>query len=352
MKISVMPVSIMIKNIQDGKIKKPEWQREYVWTSKHRANFISAVFRGTYINLLHIYTGNDRSVSFILDGLQRVTTLSMLVSDKLIIDLKCDDKMDSTVVIDGKKYNLGDCIHKKKFSMWDERLQQHILNYELSYDVMYGLDEDMAKEMFESLNRNKQLNTQEIRNIKIDVGLSAFVDYIQKQCNFINYMKGTKSMIKNQKHKEIIFTLVSLVMNGRGSSIYSKDIDLLIKTLALDFPEHIKERIEDVLRFLIESFEILLSKNIEGSHMLLTKSGNINILSKGVLFSLFDLVNSDILDTGMTPQAFAEYIVQFWLSHEQEKLQIVLKEGINSTRSLERRYSILREYLFTTYMLQ
>jgi hypothetical protein len=193
MKISVMPVSIIVSNIQEGKLKKPDWQREYVWTNKHRANFIATFLKGTYINLLHIYTGEDRNMSFILDGLQRLTTLTMLVNDKITIDLKTDDQLDSHMIIDGKKYNLGDCIHRKKFSAWDEPIRQYVLNYELSYIVMYGLDERVAKEMFESLNRNKPLNTQEMRNTKIDTDLTSFVNSIQTNYNFIYYMRGSKT---------------------------------------------------------------------------------------------------------------------------------------------------------------
>ena len=123
-------------------------RREGIWSNFAKSLLLDSLLRGYVINPIHMISENEKQ--YVIDGVQRLSTLNDFVNDGFALSKKLEDVTfnNETYVIAGKKFSKLDDVVK------DELLSSQIQVYEITEYT----DKDV-REMFKRLNSGKALNT-------------------------------------------------------------------------------------------------------------------------------------------------------------------------------------------------
>lgn len=80
--LTCQPVSTLIKRYKKGKLSIPICQRLYVWNEMQRQLLLDSMKRDIVFGALIICVREDDEIEFVTDGLQRLTSMMLLVGDK------------------------------------------------------------------------------------------------------------------------------------------------------------------------------------------------------------------------------------------------------------------------------
>lgn len=242
-----IPFPTLISDIENGKIKIPQFQREFVWDIKKVAKLIDSLIKGfpigTFIiwktkeqlkivrNLGGIQLPNspqDDYINYVLDGQQRLTSIysainGLLISNeksqqdfsKIYIDLTADK--DQQIVITNmqdKEHNkvisINDLIHRNfiELSKYPEEFYDKINEYKMilqSYPIsvtyVNEVNVDTAIEMYTRINMEaKTLGTFEIMvaktfSVEKNFDLSQKYKELMKRLKKVNYETINNSVI-------------------------------------------------------------------------------------------------------------------------------------------------------------
>lgn len=105
------PIEVVDYKFKQGELVKPNYQRNLEWDEKMQSRFIESLFLGVPVPPLFLAVLEDGSLE-IIDGLQRISTIHLFLSDKLqLIDLEGIESLNTFKFSDlhpsrQKKFNL------------------------------------------------------------------------------------------------------------------------------------------------------------------------------------------------------------------------------------------------------
>lgn len=187
-----------LKNIEsnDNEIFVPDYQREFTWDEQRQSKFIESVVLGLPIPLIFL-AENDKGRLEIVDGSQRIRTLSAFLCDELTISgLK-------------KLTNLNGI----QFSHLSLARQRKLKNSPLRAIVLReNTTEEVKNDIFERINRGSDpLYSMEKRK---GIFKGPFNDFIYKECainsDFQNITPLAPLVEKRQEHEELILRFFAL----------------------------------------------------------------------------------------------------------------------------------------------
>lgn len=331
---------------QKGTLVLPPWQRGYVWTAQNRTNFIVSMLENVYINYLHIFVDGETNLKNLMDGGNRLRTLSKLVNDEIKIDLISDNKMDVMVEIDGDVFILQDEIHRRYFSRWDSKLKNHILNYVFKYNLYSGYDIKEIKGMFSSLNMNKKLTNQEIRTTKESEVTIITIDKLLKDYDLTKYMPSKNSLLKHARNKEFMYMCLLTILHPE-KSLTPSELDRYISSINKDFPDEDMRYAIKVLDYLNTTIKYLIECKIKGSVALVNKRlSTINFLNKSTGIILVQFAKK-FMSANITSKTYSKFIVEFWLSDESLELD-KMSSGVQKYL-VDKRFAVLDNFYNDNY---
>jgi hypothetical protein len=115
------PVEVLIQKYKKDQIFVPTYQREFVWTRLQRSRFIESVFLGVPIMPLLVATSGDAYELEIIDGTQRVRTLSEYCDNQLKLA-----GLEKLSCLNGTSFNDLPQAWKNKFMLRDFRV--HVIS--------------------------------------------------------------------------------------------------------------------------------------------------------------------------------------------------------------------------------
>lgn len=71
-----MDVDGLVKRFDNNRIRWPDFQRQFIWTRKQSSRLIESILIGLPIPTIFLYQDSDQNYPFIIDGLQRMMTLT------------------------------------------------------------------------------------------------------------------------------------------------------------------------------------------------------------------------------------------------------------------------------------
>lgn len=77
-----LSVRSLLKRWKENKLQIPLCQRLYVWNDKQRIGLMKTVRKNESMGLIELAKDNETGVSYLMDGLQRLTSLMILSNDK------------------------------------------------------------------------------------------------------------------------------------------------------------------------------------------------------------------------------------------------------------------------------
>lgn len=168
----------------------PEYQRDFTWDNIRQSRFIESVILGLPIPLIFVAENRD-SAWEIVDGSQRIRTLSAFLSDKL--KLTSLEKLDR--------------LNNFRFSDLDKSRQGKIKDTPIRMIVLSeDADDQVKKDMFERINRGSDLlKPMEKRK---GIYLGEFRNFIYNKCAknplFFKLSPIDKWLINRQEREELI----------------------------------------------------------------------------------------------------------------------------------------------------
>ena len=198
----------LVRRFERGDIYWPKFQRNYVWTKRQASRFIESILIGLPIPSLFLYKEEEEKRHFIVDGLQRITTLHAF---------KCN-KFPSKSGTKFTKFSLnglpkGSQFFNKTYEQLEAKdrrtFDDTIIHIQFIEQTAPDNDHSAAFNIFDRLNSGgTPLQAQEMRN-------ALYLGSFQRRLIELNENKIWREIFGGSAHK-------------RG-----KDIELILRFLAL-----------------------------------------------------------------------------------------------------------------------
>lgn len=163
------PVELIVEKFKKGDFFVPDYQRAYIWKQKDRSYFIESVLLGLPIPFMFWGELEDGKME-IVDGVQRINTLSCFVSNEL--RLNGLEKLTS--------------LNNFQFSDLGTAQQLRFKNKTLRIIVLdAGTTNALRQDIFSRVNRSGRMaNASEFRRGTYPGSLTDFIDSCQKKPEF------------------------------------------------------------------------------------------------------------------------------------------------------------------------
>ena len=179
------PVKPLIGKMKREKIvlKHKLQRRESVWSNPNKSLLIDSLLRGYIVP--PVYTISEDGVQYVIDGVQRLSTLKGFYNDEFAISKKAEP-----VIIEGTEYSIAGL----KFSKLDQVVKDELDSSAITvYEITEYTDKDV-REMFRRLNSGKPLNTR--------FPLQVFIIFLFSSLAAISLLHTNESSHKNLICKE------------------------------------------------------------------------------------------------------------------------------------------------------
>ncbi|MCQ4241406.1 DUF262 domain-containing protein [Stutzerimonas stutzeri] len=209
-------IEILVKKYIDGidenqnEIYVPDYQREFVWDDARQSRLIESIVLGLPIPPIFVAENKDGRLE-IVDGSQRVRTLSAFLSDNLKLE-----GLDKVTMLNGMTFKDLDVSRKRKFN-----------NTTFTVIVLSESATDEVKnDLFERINKGSDI----LRGMETRKGIyrGAFTDFIYQECathpEFRQSIKLSKTVRKRQEYEELVLRFFALVDTYPKYSEFSRSV--------------------------------------------------------------------------------------------------------------------------------
>lgn len=287
-----LTVSSIVELFEDNNLKIPWYQRGFTWDNTKMIKFIESIFLDYPIP--SIILNKRKEDFFVLDGLQRITTIlnfwgfvKGLPSEK--IDEKSNDIQKFVF-----KTEINQEWNKKNFKTLKEEFQKKFKRKRIPITIIESTKEKdstiVLADIYERLNTGSApLSPQNIRDAVFLGEFIKFLSYLNKKSNVFNILRGKKSKKSKEDSKsfaedsksfanEMILRILFQYYNFKEK----KEKDLTVNNLNL-FCEKLcnkyknkneKKEIEDLVMKIITFLKNQFEKNENIFRNLAFKEGN------------------------------------------------------------------------------
>lgn len=238
----------------DNELYVPEYQREFVWDDERQSRLIESIILGLPIPVIFVAENKDGRLE-IVDGSQRIRTLSAFLSDDLeLSDLEKLKELNGII-----------------FSQLPKSRQRKINNTPIRMIVLSdAATEQVKNDLFERINRGSDI----LRNMEKRKGIyrGDFNKFIYKDCakeELLEKLAPLALVVENrQEHEELILRYFALLENYPKFSTQKRGIgaflDEYMENKNLKFSKENQEMMKkdyiSMLRFVDKYFPFGFSK--------------------------------------------------------------------------------------------
>ena len=221
--------------IDNGVIKMPPFQRNYVWDEKRASKLIESIILGLPVPQVFLYE-QEKNSFYVIDGQQRLLSIYFFVKQRfptaegrLILRqyLTGDTKIDSSILSDDRyfknfKLNLPSSANNEK-NKFDKLKYETLGEYKNTFDILRTVrsvvikqnepdDDSSIYEIFNRLNTGGQnLSPQEIR-------MSMYYSPFYKKIIELNLQPKWRKMLRQVQ-----------------ADVHFKDVEILLRAFAMLF---------------------------------------------------------------------------------------------------------------------
>lgn len=169
----------LVNDAENGIIETPEFQRAFVWNAKRVAEFVDSIYKGYPIGMLIFWRRPNENVKYIVDGLQRITSMC-LIFDKTPKWYSKDAKSKSLWKEIKRRCNIGVYIENNEI-MFDQITAKNIDKLCPITKILAGGDSliKLAEEYSFKWNINKDRLADLFFNLKTKI------EWYEVQCYII-----------------------------------------------------------------------------------------------------------------------------------------------------------------------
>jgi hypothetical protein len=227
----------------------PDYQREFVWDLTRQSRLIESLVLGLPIPIIFVAENEDGRLE-IVDGSQRIRTLSAYLSDELVLE-----NLEKLSLLNGFK-----------FSDLNTSRQRKIKNTPIRMVVLSDkTTESVKNDLFDRINRGSDL----LLNMEKRKGIfkGEFNDFIYNECAKLPLLGKlaplSKVVEKRQEHEELILRFFALIDNYPNYNTHYQGIgqylDKYMEEKNIGFSQDEKEKklqqLKNTLEFVNNNFE-------------------------------------------------------------------------------------------------
>jgi uncharacterized protein with ParB-like and HNH nuclease domain len=226
-------VSGLVKRFENGTIYKPTFQRDFVWTLKQSSRFIESIILGLPIPSIFLYKEERTQKQLIVDGLQRLTTLSAFKK--------------GTFEHNDKKFRLQKVRKQLLNKTIDDldpadrlRFEDAVIHCMIIQQMTPDDDNSSVYHIFDRLNSNSTpLQPQEIRSA---IYHGKFQEFLESA----NANKSWRAIFgkehRRAKDKELILRFLALFFNEKK---YAKPMKEFLNSFMRKYRDTTNEKLEN-----------------------------------------------------------------------------------------------------------
>jgi hypothetical protein len=182
-------VDYIIQQFQADLFFIPDYQRNFIWPEKHRADFIESILLGLPIPMMFLADLDDGRLE-IVDGAQRIQTMEQFSNG----DLRLKD-LKILTALNGFTYNDLSVPQQRKFDT--KALRLVVLEDSTSLE--------RRQEIFHRINTSSvRARASEIRRGNYDTPFMQFIIKCTKDENFIRACPISESLKKRREYEELV----------------------------------------------------------------------------------------------------------------------------------------------------
>lgn len=187
--ITEYTVEILANKVDDHDIFIPKYQREFIWSTEQQSKFIESIILGIPIPFIVFCTNIDGLLE-IVDGSQRLRTLSAFFNDKLILK-----NLKTLTMLNGLKFS--DLLQSRQRKIKNKSIRGIILNERI--------DADSRREVFERINTTSQIaNPAEVRRGAFDGVFVSLITELANDKRFQSLAPLSQKSINERDNEELI----------------------------------------------------------------------------------------------------------------------------------------------------
>ena len=202
------PVEILVQKYMEGKdddtneLFIPDYQREMAWDEATQSRFIESIILGVpipYIFVAEIHEDEDEPRLAIIDGTQRIRTLSRFINNELTLtELK---KIQS---LNGFKFSDLPLARQRRFNRTTLRMIQ----------LTEGTNEEVRRDIFERINTGSvDLNEMEKRRGILPGQFLELIEELSKHDKFRKLCAFSDSAIRSREPQEFVLRFFAFLNN-------------------------------------------------------------------------------------------------------------------------------------------
>lgn len=299
-----LTVRSILKRYGEKRIQIPLCQRLYVWTKSKRESLLDTIFSNKSLGLLTL--GEVDKQDYLVDGLQRLTSLGMLVSE----------------------YGVNKETQDKETQDEFKKIQTKILNFQILVETIHDMKMKEIPKYFQEINSGVAVSAAVKERTKLDPELGEAVVELSGRFRDFDFNETAK---KNAHH-ELISEVALLVASETAFS------ELKAKSLCLQLngsKNEVLENVENAKLLLDKVYDIYTSEGfVDGA---LKRSLNINFI--GVLLKV---INQKEIENEKVVKLI-NYI--FNKSRAIKEYAETTRDGAASRISCEKRFVVLNSLL-------
>ncbi|MGI0480545.1 DUF262 domain-containing protein [Geminocystis sp. CENA526] len=270
-------IADIYQNIESGKlILKPDFQRKFVWTHDHQEEFIDTILKGypfpeIYVCQGEIDTQKLRTIEYVIDGQQRLTTIKKYIDGEHEKPLKKISKYQDLIEEEKRKF----------------------LSYQMVVRDIGEVSEQDIREVFRRINLTKfKLEDVEIHNAIYNGEFIQTAKDILHNINLSEFPVFYESEFTRMADLHFILLVMSTIEEG---GYFSQDKE--IETYIVQFNDEYKNK-NHIKALLIKTFAIIQDLKLPNDSIWYRKS------------NFFTLVVEIAKHQGNIPENLADKLAQ------------------------------------------
>ncbi|MFL2095246.1 DUF262 domain-containing protein [Marinilactibacillus psychrotolerans] len=310
------PIAFIVENFDKGEYFVPEYQREYVWSNEYKVRLIESLLLGLPIPLIFL-SDTETGELEIVDGVQRISTLSSFVNNELRLEgLK---KLTS--------------INGFYFKNLPPSQQRKLNSKSLRVIVLRSnTKEDIRKELFNRLNTSSlKASDSEVRKGSYGGDFMDFVIRLASNPKLLEVAPISEKQLKRQENIEFVLRFFAYSNNYKNFKHGVQSfIDEYIEDVESSFNEEVMENeFNSMLEFALKYFPIGFRKTKRSKT---TPRVRFESLSVGINLAL------------RKNETLVPYELNTWLESDEFK-RLTTSDGSNSKTRVANRIEFVRDNL-------
>lgn len=167
---------------QNSYVMDPDFQRDFIWPEDKQSKLIESVIMRIPLPVFYV-AEDDEGRMVVVDGLQRLSTFSRFMRNKLKLNLP--DRQE---------------LHRKKFSDLSSKLQNRVEDCNLTFYIIDAKVPERARlDIFDRVNSGEALTRQQMRN-SLFMGPGTRFLKIESQTDI--FLKATGNSLNSKKMRD------------------------------------------------------------------------------------------------------------------------------------------------------